>query len=214
MMKALQSVFDVCGTQAQLIVRGRNNTIVTKIWGYENVACGANIGDLHAENLRVLLCDFTVSGTVPEGTEVEVLDYQLKYNQPANVNSEPSIVSGTLTVKFVNDESLVQQVDPRVKTLHAVQVAAEMDDRIAQLITERKRTDAVALINEQIALLKAVENLDDEKGMIRMLVGMAEGMQQRLKDQTVSEETAAKHYGHHGHMKKCHDYKYTKHYGE
>ncbi|CAF1516390.1 unnamed protein product, partial [Rotaria sordida] len=38
--------------------------------------------------------------------------------------------SGKLSVTFVNDESLIQQIDPKVKNLHAVQVAAEMDDRI------------------------------------------------------------------------------------
>lgn len=212
MTKALQSVFDVCGTQAQLIVRGRNDAIVTKIWGHENIAFGASIGDLHSNNLRVILCDFTVSGSVSEGTEVDVLDYQLKYNRPADVDGEPLIVTGTLSVKFVNDESLAQQVDPRVKTLHAVQVAAEMDDRIAQLITDRKRDDALVLIGEQIALLKEVEHLDDEKGMIATLIQMAESMKKRIEDKIVTEKTAVKYYGHHGHMKKCHDYKYTEHY--
>ncbi|CAF1358654.1 unnamed protein product [Rotaria sp. Silwood1] len=214
MTKALQSVFDVCGTQTQLIIRGRNNAIVTKIWGHENIALGANLGDLHVDNLRVVLCDFTVSGTVSEGTEVDVLDYQLKYNRPGHVEEEPLIVSGKLSVTFVNDESLIQQIDPKVKTLHAVQVAGEMDDRIAQLIDNNRRDDAIALITEQITLLKEVEHLDDEKGMIEMLVRMAENMQNRLKEQVVSAKTAAKYYGHHGHMKKCHDYKYTHHYAD
>ncbi|CAF1022672.1 unnamed protein product [Rotaria sp. Silwood1] len=214
MTKALQSVFDVCGTQTQLIIRGRNNAIVTKIWGHENIALGANLGDLHVDNLRVVLCDFTVSGTVSEGTEVDVLDYQLKYNRPGHVEEEPLIVSGKLSVTFVNDESLIQQIDPKVKTLHAVQVAGEMDDRIAQLIDNNRRDDAIALITEQITLLKEVEHLDDEKGMIEMLVRMAENMQNRLKEQIVSAKTAAKYYGHHGHMKKCHDYKYTHHYAD
>jgi Ca-activated chloride channel family protein len=214
MTKALQSVFDICGTQAQLIIRGRNNAIVTKIWGYENIALGANLGDLHFNNLRVVLCDFTVSGTISEGTEVDVLDYQLKYDRPADVDGESLVVTGTLSVTFVNDESLVQQIDPRVKILHAVQVAAEMDDRIAQLINDNQRDNAITVIAEQIALLKEVEHLDDEKGMISMLMRMAENMQKRLQDNAVSEKTAAKYYGHHGHMKKCYDYKYTHHYAD
>jgi Ca-activated chloride channel family protein len=214
MTKALQSVFDICGTQAQLIIRGRNNAIVTKIWGHENIALGANLGDLHFNNLRVVLCDFTVSGTISEGTEVDVLDYQLKYDRPADVDGESLVVTGTLSVTFVNDESLVQQIDPRVKILHAVQVAAEMDDRIAQLINDNQRDNAITVIAEQIALLKEVEHLDDEKGMISMLMRMAENMQKRLQDNAVSEKTAAKYYGHHGHMKKCYDYKYTHHYAD
>jgi Ca-activated chloride channel family protein len=214
MTKALQSVFDICGTQAQLIIRGRNNAIVTKIWGYENIALGANLGDLHFDNLRVILCDFTVSGTVPEGAEVEVLDYQLKYNRPDDVDGESLVVTGTLSVTFVHDESLVQQIDPRVQTLHAVQVSAEMDDRVTQLITDNQRDNALTVIAQQIALLKEVEHLDDEKGMVSMLIRMAENMQKRLQDKAVSEKTAAKYYGHHGHMKKCYDYKYTHHYAD
>ena len=214
MTKALQSVFDVFGTRAQLTIRGRNNAIVTKIWGHENIALGANLGDLHVDNLRVLLCDFTASASVPDGTEVEVLDYQLKYNLPDDIDGEAQVVDGTLRITFVDDQSLVQEIDPKVRTLHAVQVAGEMDDRIAQLIENRQRDAAIALIDEQIALLREVEQLDDEKGMIAMLIRMAENMQNRLKEQKVSEKTAGKYYGHHGHLKKCYDYKYAHHYAD
>ncbi|CAF1225724.1 unnamed protein product [Adineta steineri] len=212
--KALQSVFDVCGTQTQLTIRGRNNAIVTKIWGHENIAFGANLGDLHVDNLRVILCDFTVSGTMSDGTEIEVLDYQLKYQRPDDIDEEPMIVSGTLSITFVHDASLAEQIDPKIQTLHAVQMAAEMDDRIAQLITDGKTDNAITLIAEQITLLQTVEHMDDEKNMISMLIRMAENMQKRLKDKAVSRKTAAKYYGHHGHMKKCYDHKYTGHYAD
>ncbi|CAF2950246.1 unnamed protein product [Rotaria sp. Silwood2] len=211
---ALQSVFDVCGTQAQLIIRGLNNAIVTKIWGHENIALGANLGDLHVDNVRVILCDFTVSATVPDGTELDVLDYQLKYNRPDDVQGEPLIVTGKLPLTFVGDESLVKEIDPKVRTLHAVQVAAEMDDRIFELINHHRRDEAIALIDEQINLLRQVQHLDDERRMIAMLLRMAENMQRRLKEQAVSEKTAAQSYHHQAHMKKCHDYKYTSYYAD
>jgi Ca-activated chloride channel family protein len=211
---ALQSVFDVCGTQAQFIIRGINNGIVTKIWGHQNIALGANLGDLHVDNLRVILCDFTVSATVPDGTELDVLDYQLKYNCPDDVQEEPVIVAGKLPLTFVGDESLVQEIDPKVKTLHAVQVAAEMDDRIVELIEHGRRDEAIALIDEQIHLLRQVQHLDDERHMIAMLLRIAENMQQRLKEQTLSEKMAAKSYHHKSHMKKCYDHKYTTYYDE
>lgn len=214
MTKAVQSVFDVFGTRAQLIIRGRNNAIVTKIWGHENIALGANLGDLHVDNLRVLLCDFTVSASVPNGTELEVLDYQLKYNLPDDLDGEVQVVEGTLRLTFIDDESLLREINPKVRTLHAVQVAGEMDDRIAVLIENHQRDQAIALIDEQITLLREVEHLDDEKGMIAMLVRMAENMQNRLKQQKVSQKTAGKYYGHHGHLKKCYDYKYAHHYAD
>ncbi|CAF4197213.1 unnamed protein product, partial [Rotaria sp. Silwood2] len=134
MTRAFQSVFDICGTQAQLIARGCNNAIITKIWDYESNAPDANFGELHVNNLRVVLCDFRVSGAVSEGTEVDILDYQLKYNRPGEVDGESLIVTGKLSVTFINDKSFIQQIDPKVKTLHAVQVAVEINDKIAQLI--------------------------------------------------------------------------------
>ena len=212
--KALQSVFKVCGAHAQLIVRGRNNAIVTKIWGHENAALGASLGDLHVDNMRALLCDFTVSGTVSPGAEVEVLDYQLKYHRPGDTEGEPLVTGDTLSIFFVDDETLIRTIDPRVRTLHAVQVAAEMDDRLAALMEEHKRDDALKVIAEQITLLKEVQHLDDDRGMIAMLIRMAESMEKRLKENVVSEKTAAKYYGHHGHLKKCYDSGYAKHYDD
>lgn len=211
---ALQSVFDVCGTHAQLIIRGINNGIVTKIWGHTNIAQGATLGDLHVDNLRVILCDFTVSASVPDGTELDVLEYQLKYNLPDDIQGESLTVTGKLPITFVDDESLTKEVNPKIQTLHAVQVAAEMDDQIVDLINHRQRDEAIALIDEQIQLLRQVEHLDDERHMIAMLLRMAENMQKRLKDQKVSEKTAAKSYHHKSHMKKHYDYKYTNYYDE
>lgn len=214
MTNALQSVFDVCGTQAQLIIRGINNGIVTKIWGHTNPALGATLGDLHVDNLRCILCDFTTSASVPDGTELDVLEYQLKYNLPGDIESEPIIITGKLPITFIGDESLTKEMNPKVQTLHAVQVSAEMDDRIVELINQHQRDEAIALIDEQIQLLRDVEHLDDEKRMIAMLIRIAENMQNRLKEQKVSEKTAAKYYHHKGHMKKCYDHKYASYYDE
>jgi len=74
-LKALKSVFSVCGSAATLVVRGRNGAIVTKIWGHDDVIKGANLGDLHYKNTRKVICEFTVPGSL--SGNVEVLDYEL-----------------------------------------------------------------------------------------------------------------------------------------
>ncbi|CAF4156684.1 unnamed protein product [Rotaria magnacalcarata] len=214
MTNAIQSVFDVCGTHTQLVIRGLNNATVTKIWGQQNATLGANLGDLHADNLRVILCDFTASSNVPDGTELDVLEYELKYNRPDDLEGEPITVSSKLPLIFVNDESLIRDIDPKVKALNAIQVAAEMDHRIAELINDRRRDEAIALIGEQINLLQEVQDLDDEKCMIAMLLRMVQNTQRRLREQEVSEKSAAKSYHHQAHMKKCHDHKYTNYYAD
>ncbi|CAF0828047.1 unnamed protein product [Didymodactylos carnosus] len=187
--KALMSVFAVCGSQARLIVRGQNGAVVTKIWGHENIIAGASLGDLHNNNMRSILCEFTTAGTAkPSEAEVETLAYELRYNRPHEPNGEAIVIKGTLLLRFVEDESLVTKIDPRVKCMHTIQMAADMDSKTAQLVKEGKTKEAVDLVTQQIALLKDAESSDDEKGMIRTLIRMAENMHNRLKDESVDRQ--------------------------
>ncbi|CAF1540590.1 unnamed protein product [Adineta steineri] len=153
----------------------------SKIWGHENIAAGANLGDLHFDNHRVILCDFTIYGSNPEGTEIHALDYQLKYNLPDDLESESLVVNGQLSVISVNDESLIQHIDPQVQTLQAIQLAGEMDDRIVELIKKRRRDHAITLLTEQVNVLKQVEHLNDDKGMIAMLIRMEKNLHKKIK---------------------------------
>ncbi|CAF3305772.1 unnamed protein product [Rotaria socialis] len=196
--KALVCVFGVCGSQARLILRGKNGATLTKIWGHENLVAGASLGDLHSDNLRSILCEFTTSGTATsaDGSEIEMLTYELRYNQPNDLNGEPTVIKNTLSLKFVEDESLVTEIDPRVKTMFATQTAAEMDKKIAQLVKNHQRTEAMDLVAEQIALLKDVEQFDDERGTISLLLRLAENMQNKLKDETIDRNLVCRGYEH------------------
>lgn len=211
--RALKSVFNVCGSQSRLIVRGKNGAIVTKIWGHENIVAGANLGDLHSDNLRSVLCDFTIAGTANEnGNEVESLAYELRYNQPNDLTGEPLVIKGTLSLKFIEDESLATLVDPRVKTMYAIQMAADMDSRIAELVKQRKTQDAIDLLAQQMVLLKGVEELDDEKGMIRALIRMAENLHNKLKDESIDRELIYQGCHHQSYLKRQASCEYLDHY--
>ena len=199
--KAIVSVFGVVGSQTRLVIRGRNGAVVTKIWGHEDLVAGANLGDLHANNLRSILCEFTTSGTASD-KEVEALAYELRYNRPDDLNGEPIVIKNVLSLKFVDDEKLVADVAPGVKTMYASQTVADMDLRIAQLVKERRRDDAIELVEEQIRLLKDVEKYDDEKGVIALLLRLAEKMYTKLKDQTVQDEIIYQGYGHKAYMER------------
>ena len=165
----------------------KNGATLTKIWGHENIIAGANLGDLHGNNLRSILCEFTTSGTAnADGTEVESLTYELRYGQPNNPTGEPTVIKNVLSLKFVDDESLVTEIDPRVRTMHATQTSADMDTRIGQLVANDEREEAIELVKEQIQLLKDVEKFDDERGIIALLIRMAENMHNKLKDQNCS----------------------------
>ncbi|CAF3162048.1 unnamed protein product [Rotaria sp. Silwood2] len=213
--KALMSVFNVCGSQARLIIRGRNGAIVTKIWGHENIVAGANLGDLHSDNLRSILCDFNVAGTANgDGSDIETLAYELRYNRPDDLASEPIVIKGTLALKVVEDESLVTLIDPRVKTMYAIQMAADMDSRIAELVKKGELQNATDLLTQQITLLKDVESLDDEKGMIRTLIRMAENMHNKLQEENVDEELIYHGCHHQSYLKRQASCEYMDHYDD
>lgn len=213
--RALMSVFKVCGSQARLIIRGKNGAIVTKIWGHENIAAGASLGDLHSDNLRSILCDFTVPAAGnKDDSSVETLVYELRYHRPNDITGEAIVINGTLSLKLVEEEKLIAVIDPRVKTMYAIQMAADMDSRIAELIKQRKSEDAIALIVQQIALLKDVEELDDEKGMIRTLIRMAENMHNKLKDETIDRELIYHGCQHQSYLKRQASCEYMEHYDD
>jgi Ca-activated chloride channel family protein len=198
--KALVSVFGVCGSQTRLIVRGKNGGIVTKIWGHEDIVNGASLGDLHSNNLRSILCEFTASGTA--NTEVEVLTYELRYIRPNDLNGEPTVIKNSLSLKFVEDETLIAEIDPRVQTMYATQTSADMDTRIAKFVKDRNVDEAVKLANEQIALLKDVEKFDDERGTIALLIRLAENMKKKLEDENVDADLVYQGYGHKAYLQR------------
>lgn len=202
--KALVCVFGVCASRVRFIVRGKNGAVLTKIWGHENITAGASLGDLHVDNTRSVLCEFTTSGT--ENTVVETLAYELRYNRPSDIDGEPIVVKNMLQIKFVEDESLITDIDPRVKTMYVTQTVAEMDRKIAQLVNENRRKEALDIVDEQITLLKDIERFDDERKMISLLLQLAEHMQKKLKDETIDRKLIVKGYQHHAHLKEeCDD---------
>ena len=202
--KALVCVFGVCASRVRLIVRGKNGAVVTRIWGHDNLVAGASLGDLHSDNLRSVLCEFITSGTT--NTEVETLTYELQYTQPDDPNGAPTVIKNTLSLTFVEDESLVIDIDPRVKTIYATQTAADTDKRIAQLVREGQRKEAIHLVEEQITSLKEVERFDDERGLISLMLRLAEHMQKKLKDETIDRKLISQGYEHQAYLKEeCDD---------
>jgi len=202
--KALVCVFGVCASHVRLIVRGKNGAIVTKIWGHENLVAGASLGELHSNNIRSVLCEYTCSGA--ENTEHETLSYELQYNHPSDANGTPVVIKNTLSIKFVEDESLVNKVDPRVKVLYTSQIAADMDKKIAKLVEEGNRKEALDIADQQIRLLRDAQQYDDERGLIKLLLQLSERMQGKLKDRNIDHQVLAQGYAHEAYLKEeCDD---------
>ncbi|CAF0833498.1 unnamed protein product [Adineta ricciae] len=201
--KALVSVFGVCGSQTRLIVRGKNGSVVTKIWGHNDIVAGASLGDLHSNNLRSVLCEFTTAAdNTGNGQEVESLAYELRYLRPDDLNGEPVSIKNTLSLKFVEDESLVANVDPHVQTMYATQRAADMDIEIAELAKNGKRKEAAEIVSAQLQMLREAEKYDNERGMIGLQIRLAENMQNKLNDENVGNDLVWQGYSHQGYLKR------------
>lgn len=211
--KALLGVFGVCGSQTRLILRGQNGAVVTKMWGHADLIAGASLGDLHSNNLRSVLAEFTVAGSVnPDEKPVVVLDYELRYQRPSDLQGEPVVIRQSLSLTFVQDEARAVEVDPRVKTIYATQAAADMDTRIAKLVGDGQREEAIALVKEQIALLKSVEAYDDERGVIGLLIRMAENLHNKIQDRTTESSVLCQAYGHQSYLKQQNSCAYMEDY--
>jgi hypothetical protein len=77
-----------------------------------------------------------------------------------------------------------------------------MDVKIAQLVKNGERKEAIALVNEQIQLLKDVEKYDDERGIIALLLRMAENMLNKLKDESVHNDIIRQGCSHKAYMER------------
>jgi hypothetical protein len=106
----------------------------------------------------------------------------------------------------VEDESLVMDIDPRVKIMYAAQMAGDMDKKVAELVRDGHRKEAIALVDEQLALLKDAEKFDDERGLISLLLRQSERMQNKLKDETIDRKLISQGYKQQAHLKQeCDD---------
>ncbi|CAF4115165.1 unnamed protein product, partial [Rotaria sordida] len=74
------------------------------------------------------------------------------------------------------------------------------------LVMDGHRQEAIDLVNKQIALLKDVEKLDDEKGMISLLLRLAQHMLNKLNNENIDKKLISRGYEHQTHLKDERDY--------
>lgn len=206
-LRALENVLSTVGSDARLILRGKNGCVVTKISGQDEaeLAKGAILGDLHSSNVRKVLCniDVTPSSTASmtsEG-EVEYLTYELVYHSTESGASEPVIesIKGSIAFKHTDDDSKLE-VDPRVSVFSVIQQAGEADLKVMDAVQRGNVTEAISIQEAQISNLKANLHLDDETQMVSLLVKFGELSLEKLKTQGTSK-AMEKEYHHNNYMK-------------
>lgn len=219
-LRALENVLSTVGSDARLILRGKNGCVVTKISGQDEkeLAKGAILGDLHSDNVRKVLChiDVTPSSTasMTSEREVEYLAYELVYHSPDSMSggSETMVesIKGSIAFKHTQDESKLK-ADPQVMVFSVIQEAGEADLKVMEAVQRGNVTEAVAIQEAQISNLKANLHLDDETKMVSLLVQFGETSLEKLKTQGASK-AMEKEYHHNNYMKSKASKKYMEHY--
>eukprot|EP01102_Stenamoeba_stenopodia_P011230 TRINITY_DN3435_c0_g1_i1.p1 TRINITY_DN3435_c0_g1~~TRINITY_DN3435_c0_g1_i1.p1 ORF type:complete len:487 (-),score=141.18 TRINITY_DN3435_c0_g1_i1:140-1600(-) len=206
-MKALQSVLSIVAQDARLIIQQTSGCVLTKIYGQDPASLRQEVklGDLQSDNLRTLLCEFTVNPrddinkTIEEHLRFEII-YNSVVPHPKGIVDVHSI-EGCIRFKLTKDENDMT-VDPRVSVFLAIQKSAEADLQVMAALQKRAVAEAIEIQERQIALLRANVERDDSK-MVAMLLGIAEQSLQKMQQEGASK-TTVKLAHHFFHMKSFH----------
>jgi len=180
---ALGALLGTIGKDAILKVRGKNGGIVKKIYGFEDIAQGAKIGDIKQNNLKNILVELDVT---PSSTkeEEEVLHYELSFM--GRKDSEATKVIGDLILKNTEDETLLSKnIETEISL--SIQLSADSDGEIVKLLEQNKVKEAMELKEKEIATFEKVVNRDPS-GRIASLLEKAK---QSLSD--MKKKGNAKH---------------------
>jgi len=213
--KALEGLLKLATTNTVLKVRGLNSGILLSILGHSDMVAGAQLGDLHQENLRQVMSRIQV---IPNSTveEEEVLSFELSYvncTSSTMENANQETLRGSLSLKFTTDEKLVTMSrNNEVKVFSVIQRAAELDEVILNHVQKRETALALQVQAEEIALLKNVLDID-RTGMAQVLLNVAENGEKRLKEQGSSSEMCQQ-YSHFTYMKRRGSMEYCEAYDD
>jgi len=160
------------GSNITLQVTGVGGTIVTKMWGHEDLSVPAQLGDICENDSRLIFLEADVlpptdysEGEDGEGKLIDIMKYKWTYRdlQGATVENTKNV-----QVRFTSDNKRVNEVDA-VKVTAATSEGSEKDMKILNLLAQGDRKQAIQLKKEIIESLEAVEKLDS-RGIVTKLI--------------------------------------------
>eukprot|EP01102_Stenamoeba_stenopodia_P015376 TRINITY_DN522_c0_g1_i1.p1 TRINITY_DN522_c0_g1~~TRINITY_DN522_c0_g1_i1.p1 ORF type:complete len:450 (+),score=104.18 TRINITY_DN522_c0_g1_i1:99-1448(+) len=205
-LRALENVLSTVGSDARLILRGKNGCVVTKISGQDDkeLSKGAILGDLHSDNVRKVLChvDVTPSSTASATSDgsVEYLTYELIYYttdlSPHGAKEATESIKGAISFKHTDDETLLK-TDLQVMVFSVIQEAGEADLKVMEAVQRGNITEAITIQEGQLSQLKSNLHLDDETEMVSLLVKLGELSLEKLKTQGASKAMEKEYHRNH-----------------
>lgn len=168
--KSVHDLLDLYASDAVVEVRGNAHTIVSKVWGdgHDDVDGGDDssdtaasptavpgylvLGDLHHDNVRRILIELEVSppGDVDPSVAFSAAHWTLTFQ----LNNIPMQFGGQVEFRSSETRNAIGEEAIEVRVAYAIQRSADLDLRVARLLSRGDRTRAREVKGQQIGLLQ------------------------------------------------------------
>jgi len=207
--KSIHDLIDLYASEAILDLRGGEHTTVARIYGRheDDEDRGAStpgllyLGDVHSDNLRVVLAELDVSppGGVQQGAEFVAAEWVLTCQRKGS----PVRLSGEVRLQCTRDRAAIGEEAPAVRLAFAVRRTTDLEREVAEHLSRRDRNKAREIKSQQIALLKesldfaerhggAQGELRREVELLTVVLERAQQVAERLEDEHEDEELMAR----------------------
>lgn len=194
---ALKSLQKMVGVNAALKVQPSSFCSEFEFYGKHDVAKGAILGDLRADNSRTVMAKAVIRSSA--GLSEDILDVELTYERQGAVYK----IKKTLAISFTDDPEEAERghnIDVIIKAV--LQKSTYLDKKIGKQMEKGKTDKCIELQKEQIELFKSVNDLDkqlDNANKIGVLLAKAKAGLEKLEKKGVTKK-AQKEVHHRAYM--------------
>jgi len=156
--KAIHGLMDITANDVSIKMCGGNGLLVNTIYGQEHVdlVLPLKLGDLLADNTKKILLEVEVS--CANVLLKPTLSWELVYS--AGESNSVTTLHGTFTFETTNDENALQSQCPEVIVALKIKEASQIDKNIANLISQKKISEAISIKESMLEELKKISSLD------------------------------------------------------
>jgi len=190
MSKAIHGLLDLYGTKAELLLRGKGDGIINKVYGKFSecdLSLPIILGDLYGNDRKKLLLDIEVSSKTPNNDKQIICEATLKYNKINNntTSSEDiiSTISCPISIILTDNEDLIRNSSQNntVYIAQIMQKTAAIDREIVKLLDKQDYDNAIIRKQQSLDLLLDAQQYDDDLSL-PVVITRVENILKSLKE--------------------------------
>ena len=192
--KSIHDLLKLFGSEAVLDIRGGTHTVVDKVYGGDdedeevsNASTGLlHLGDLHADNERMVLLELTSSppGDFGPGRSIRAAEWMLSYLR----NGVTVQFSGSVELTTTADRGRAQE-HPAVKAMFTLRRASDLEREVAEHLQQRNLVAARDVKTQQLLLLsQALNSMEGVEESYVLALQRAHQRAQRVAEQLQNTE--------------------------